>query len=358
MRPRLPASRFVRGSRPGSGALVAFGLAALAAGSRAHAGSGEPGAAAAIVVTASACFDRARLGAEVDRYLDHPLDPAASVTVDDGAGRLVIASASGSVEKDVAGWSCQQRLEFAAVSASIILGGDYTPRAVDAADAGPPLASASASIAPPSPPLPIARVTPTLPAPRRPTVEVSAQGGAVFELLPRPAAGLVISVDRTLIGPLDLHASLLLTSAVAAQLRLAHAETSLVVGLVEGCLARGDALRLRLCGGIAAGRLAVSWAGLVPVSTPSPWSAAAGRVDAQYEVSPQVSFAVSLDMFLPFGQQRIDLVEPGLCPAGVPGAAVPACNALAPFSGGRVVETRALSGAGMMLSVGPVLRFR
>lgn len=327
------------------------------AGSRAHAGSGEPGAASAIVVKASACFDRARLGAEVDRYLDHPLDPAASVTVDDGADRLVIESASGAVEKDVTGWSCQQRLEFAAVSASIILGGDYTPRAVDPADAGRPSTVAAASIALPAPPLPIARVTPTLPSPRRPAVEVSAQGGAVFELLPRPAAGLVLSVDRTLIGPLDIHASLLLTSAVAAQFRSAYAETSLVVGLVEGCLARGDALRLRLCGGIAAGRLAVSWAGLVPASTPSPWSAAAGRFDAQYEVSPQVSFAVSLDMFLPFGQQRIDLVEPGLCPDGVPGAAVPACNALAPFSGGHVVETRSLSGAGMMLSVGPVLRF-
>jgi hypothetical protein len=193
--------------------------------------------------------------------------------------------------------------------------------------------------------------------PRRPIVEIGVQGGAVFELLPRPAAGLVISADRTLIGPLDLHASLLFTSAVAVPFRLAYAETSLIVGLVEGCVARGEALRLRLCAGLAAGRLGVSWSGLVPTSTPSAWSAAAGRVDAQYEVSRQVSFAASLDMFLPLGQQRIDVVQPGLCPEGVPGAAVPACNALAPFSGGQVVETRSLSGPGMMLSVGPVLRF-
>ena len=346
---RSIALRFVRGSYLRGAVLVA----ALAAGSTALA---SPSAASAIVLKSSACFDRAQLGAEVDRYLDHPLDPASRVTVTDAVDKLVIESASGSVEKEVSGWSCQQRLSFAAVSASIILGGDYTPRPVDAPDAGP--VDAAAPLPPQLPTRPLAPPAPTLPPPpRRPTVEISAQGGAVFELLPRTAAGLQLSADRTLIGPLDLHASLLLTSAVAAPFRAAYAETSLLVGLVEGCVARGESLRLRLCAGLAAGRLGVTWAGLSPASTPSPWSAAAGRVDAQYEVSRQVSFVASLDMFVPLGQQRIDLVEPGLCPDGVPGVAVPACNALAPFSGGHVVETSSLSGPGMMLSVGPVLRF-
>lgn len=346
------APQLRRGSRRGSAALVALAVAVVAMQHVAFAG---PGAAAAIVVESSACFDRARLGAEVDRYLDHPLDPAAQVTVVDGPDKLVVASGSGSVEKDVSGWSCQQRLEFAAVSASIILGGDYTPRPVEAADAGP--GDAAIPIVPPYRPPPTVPPTPMLPPARHPTVEISAQGGAVFDVLPRPAAGLILSADRTLIGPLDLHASLLFTSAVAVPFRLAYAETSLVVGLVEGCLARGEALRLRLCAGLAAGRLGVSWAGLVPASTPSPWSAAAARLDARYEVSRQVSFAASLDMFLPIGQQRIDVVQPGLCPENVPGAVVPACNALTPYSGGQVVETRSLSAAGLMLSVGPVLRF-
>lgn len=305
----------------------------------------------------SVCFDRARLGAEVDRYLDHPLDPAASVIVSDGADRLVIESASGAVDKDVTGWSCQQRLEFAAVSVSIILGGDYTPRVVEAADAGPIDAAAPIDAGPVAPPPPVAAATPTLPAPQRPRVEIAAQGGALFEVLPRPAAGLLISADRTLIGPLDLHASLLVTSSVAVPFRSAYAESSLIAGLIEGCLARGEALRLRFCAGLAAGRLAVSWAGLFPSSTPSPWSAAAGRVDAQLAVSRQVSFAASLDVFLPFGQQRIDVLQPGVCPDDAPGAVIPLCNAVTPFAAGRVVEARSLSAAGMILSVGPVLRF-
>lgn len=339
-------------------ALLALVAAALVA--EPFAAAGDPGAAAAIVLTESACFDRAQLGAEVDRYLDHPLDPTVSVTVRDGIERLVIESASGSVEKDVSGWSCAQRLEFVAVSVSIILGGDYTPRAVATPDAGPPDSAPPrhvAPVAPPSPPPAVASATPVLPASPRPTVEISAQGGAVFELLPRPAAGLLISADRTLIGPLDLHASLLVTSSVAAPFRSAYAEASLLVGLVEGCVARGEALRLRLCAGLAAGRLGVTWTGLAPASTPSAWSAAAGRLDLHVNVSRQVSFVAGLDIFFPFGQQRIDVLEPGLCPDGVPVAVVPLCNASAPYAAGRVVESHSLSGPGMMLSVGPVLRF-
>jgi hypothetical protein len=338
---------------------VGAALVALAASAPfVAAGAEVTGSSAAITLKESACFDRVRLGAEVDRYLDHPLDPAASVTVTDSTARLVIESASGAVDKDVTGWSCEQRLEFAAVSVSIILGGDYTPRVVEAADGGLPDAAAPIDAGPIAPPPPrIAPATPVLPPPTRPLVEIVAQGGALFEILPRPAAGLLLSADRTLIGPLDLHASLLVTSSVAVPFRAAYAETNLVVGLLEGCLARGEGLRLRFCAGLAAGRLGVSWAGLAPASTPSPWSAAAGRIDAHVNVSRQVSFAAGLDVFLPFGQQRIDVLQPGLCPEGTPAAAVPVCNAATPFSGGQVVESRSLSAAGMMLSVGPVLRF-
>ncbi len=356
MRPLRLGSCFVRGALLRGALFGALASAALAAASPALADAGSPGAASAIVLKSSACFDRAQLGAEIDRYLDHPLHPSSVVIVTDSADRLAIESASGAVEKDVSGWSCRQRLEFAAVSASIILGGDYTPRAVEAPFAAPPDAAA-APVPPPVIPRALVPVIPALPPPRRPTVEIGAEGGAVFELLPRPAAGFMITADRTLVGPFDLHAALLVTSAVAVPFQAVRAEASLLVGLVEGCVSRGEGLRLRLCAGLAAGRLGVSWAGLSPASTPSPWSAGAGRFDAQYEVSRQVSFAVSLDMFVPIGQQRIDLVEPGLCPAGVPAAAVPACNALAPFSGGHVVETSSLSGSGMMLSVGPMLRF-
>jgi hypothetical protein len=346
---------FGSGSR--GAALLALVVAALAA--QPFAAAADSGAAAAIVLTESACFDRAQLGAEVDRYLDHPLDPAAAVTVRDGIDRLVIESASGAVDKDVSGWSCQQRLEFAAVSVSIILGGDYTPRAALASvpDAGPPDSAAPTAAVPVAPPPPAASAAPLLLAPTRPTVEIAAEGGALFGLLPGPAAGLQLSADRTLIGPLDLHASLLLTSSVAAPFRSAYAEASLLAGLIEGCLARGDALRLRLCAGLAAGRLGVSWAGLSPVSTPSAWSAAAGRVDLHFNVSRQVSFAAGVDIFFPFGQQRIDVVEPSACPDGVPSAVVPLCNAVTPYSAGRVVESHSLSGPGLMLSVGPVLRF-
>jgi hypothetical protein len=343
------------GSGRRGAALLALGVAGLAA--ERFAVADNSGSAAAIVLKESACFDRAQLGAEVDRYLDHPLSPAAAVTVRDGLDRLVIESPSGAVDKDVAGWSCQQRLEFAAVSVSIILGGDYTPRAVLAADAGPPDSAPPAPVLPVAPPPPAASAIPLLLPPQRPTVEIAAEGGALFGLLPGPAAGLQLSADRTLIGPLDLHASLLLTSSVAAPFRSAYAETSLLAGLIEGCLARGEALRLRLCAGLAAGRLAVSWAGLSPASTPSAWSAATGRVDLHFNVSRQVSFAAALDLFFPFGQQRIDVLEPGVCPDGVPSAVVPLCNAAAPYSAGRVVESHSLSGPGLMVSVGPVLRF-
>jgi hypothetical protein len=101
----------------------------------------------------------------------------------------------------------------------------------------------------------------------------------------------------------------------------------------------------------------VSWAGLTPASTPSAWSAGAGRFDLHVNVSRQVSFAAGLDVFFPFGQQRIDVLEPGVCPDGVPGAVVPLCNAVAPYSAGRVVESYSLAGPGLMVSVGPVLRF-
>jgi hypothetical protein len=349
--------RFFRRSR--SAAVVAVAGAALSLARFAAAGPGAPAAAESIVVEESACFDRAALGAEVDRYLDHPVGPAASVTVRDGPDRLVIEAASGSVAKDVAGWSCQQRLDFAAVSVSIILGGDYTPRVADAADAGAIDAAAprDAGLVAAPPPPPSAAATTTLPPPGRPRVEISAQGGALFDVLPRPAAGIALSADRTLTGPLDLHASILLTSSVAVPFRAAYAETSLLAGLVEGCLARGEALRLRLCAGLAAGRLGVTWAGLAPTSTPSPWLAGAGRFDAHFVVSRQVSFAANLDVFFPIGQQRIDLVDPTLCPGNVASPFIPVCNALTPFSPGRVVETHSLSAAGLMVSVGPVLRF-
>ncbi len=355
-RPHLP--RFFRRSRSPAAAVVAAFGAALSLGRFAAAGPGAPAAAESIVVQESACFDRAELGAEVDRYLEHPVGSAASVTVRDGADRLVIEAASGSVAKDVAGWSCKQRLDFAAVSVSIILGGDYTPRVADA-DAGPIDAAAllDAGLVAPPPAPPSAAPTPTLPAAWRPRVEISAQGGALFDVLPRPAAGIALSADRTLLGPLDLHASLLLTSSVAAPFRAAYAETSLLAGLIEGCLARGEALRLRLCAGLAAGRLGVTWAGLTPGSTPSPWVAGAGRFDAHVVVSRQVSFAANLDVFLPIGQQRIDLVDPTLCPGKVASGFIPVCNALTPFSPGRVVESHSLSAAGLMVSVGPVLRF-
>ncbi len=332
---------------------------ALSAVSLAAAGAGAAGAASAIELKKSACFDRAELGAEVDRYLDQPLGSGASVTVRDEPSRLVIESASGAVEKEVTGWSCKQRLDYAAVSISIILGGQYTLREAAMNDSGPPDSAAPVDAGPAgasSPPPPV-RATPTLPAPRSPLVEISAQAGGAFELLPRPAAAFLISADRRLIGPLDLHASLLLTSAVSVPFRLADARASLLAGVIEGCLARGEALRLRLCAGLAAGRLAVAWEGLAPATTPSAWSAAAGRVDAHLTLSRQLSLVASLDVFVPFGQQRIDVVQPGVCPDEVPTPLAPVCAALAPFHGGRVVESSTLSGAGMMLSAGPVLTF-
>src|SRR5689334_6785776 len=113
-RPHKPRSRPARLS--GALGLSVLAATALWAVSLAAAGPPAPGAAAAIELTKSACFDRAALGAEVDRYLEQPLGPAASVTVRDDTNRLVIESASGAVEKDVTGWSCKQRLDFAAVS--------------------------------------------------------------------------------------------------------------------------------------------------------------------------------------------------------------------------------------------------
>jgi hypothetical protein len=359
MRPSSPR-RLVRSSCfPRAAALSAVAAAALSAAPLAAAGAGGAGAASIILLTESACFDRQQLGAEVDRYLDSPPDTAASVTVRDGADHLVIESASGAVEKDVSGWSCEQRLEFAAVSVSIILGGNYTPRGAGVEDAGPADTAppVDAGLAAPAPPLPGVPQTPTLPAPRPPLVEIVAQGGAVFDLLPRPAAGFLLSANRTLIGPLDLHASLLVTSSVAVPFRTTYAEASLLAGLIEGCVAGGDALRLHFCAGLAAGRLGVVWPSLSPASTPSAWSAAAGRFDAHVAVSRRVGFAASVDVFLPLGQQRIDVVQPDLCPDQVPTAVVPVCNALTPFSRGKVVETRSLAGAGVMLSVGPVLTF-
>jgi hypothetical protein len=175
--------------------------------------------------------------------------------------------------------------------------------------------------------------------------------------LPRPAAGFLLSVDRHLLGPLDLHGSLLITSSVKVPLRLADAQASLLAGVIEGCLARGEALRLRLCAGLAAGSLAVAWEGLSPGATPSAWSAGAGRVDARFTLSRQLSFAASLDVFVPFGQQRIEVMQPGVCPDRVPTTLAPVCVALAPFSEGRVVESSSLSGAGILLSAGPVLTF-
>jgi hypothetical protein len=327
--------------------------------SLAAAGSDAPGAVSAIELTKSACFDRAQLGAEVDRYLDQPLGPAASVTVRDDTSKLVIESASGAVEKEVTGWSCKQRLDYAAVSISIILGGSYTPHEAARGDSGPPAAAApvDAGLVPPLLPPPPVRQTPSLPAPRSPLLEISVAGGGAFELLPRPAAGLLLSADRNLLGPLDLHASLLITSSVEVPFRLADAQASLIAGVIEGCLARGEALRLRLCAGLAVGRLAVVWEGLSPATTPSAWSAAAGRADAHFTLSRQLSLAASLDLFFPFGQQRIDVVQPGVCPARVPTTLAPVCAALTPFSGGQVVESSALSGAGIMLSAGPVLTF-
>ena len=359
MRPRAlpPLARPARFS--GALALLALAATALRAASLAAASPAAPGAASAIELTRSACFDRAALGAEVDRYLEHPLGPAASVTVRDDTSKLVIESASGAVEKDVAGWSCKQRLDYAAVSISISLGGNYTPREAAGADSGPPDAAApvDAGLVPPILPPPPVRQTPALPAPRSPLLEISAEGGGAFALLPRPAAGLLLSVDRRLLGPLDLHASLLITSSVEVPFRLADAQASLIAGMIEGCLARGEGLRLRLCAGVAAGSLAVAWEGLAPSTTPSAWSAAAGRVDARFTLSQKLSLAASLDVFVPFGQQRIEVVQPGVCPDRVPTTLAPACAALTPFGGGQVVESKALSGAGLMLSAGPVLTF-
>lgn len=339
--------------------LSALAATALRAVSLAAAGPAAPGAASAIVLTKSACFDRAALGAEVDRYLEQPLGPAASVTVLDDTNKLVIESASGAVEKDVAGWSCKQRLDFAAVSISIILGGSYVPHEAAAVDSGPPDAAApvDAGLVPPVLPPPPARQTPTLPAPRSPLLEISAEGGGAFAVLPRPAAGFLLSVDRTLLGPLDLHASLLITSSVEVPFRLAAARASLIAGVLEGCLARGEALRLRLCAGLGAGSLNVAWESLSPATTPSAWSAAAGRVDARFSLSRHLSLAASLDVLVPFGQQRIEVMQPGVCPDRVPTALAPVCVALTPFSGGKVVEASALSGAGVILGAGPVLTF-
>ncbi|MFS8066473.1 MAG: hypothetical protein ACMG6S_08885 [Byssovorax sp.] len=356
-RSQKPRSRPVRLSS--ALALSALAATALRAVSLAAAGSAAPGAVSAIELTKSACFDRAQLGAEVDRYLDQPLGPTVSVTVRDDTNRLVIESASGAVEKDVAGWSCKQRLDYAAVSISIILGGSYTPHEATTGDSGPPDAAApvDAGLVPPILPPPPVRQTPGLPAPRSPVLEISAQGGGAFELLPRPAAGLLLSADRNLIGPLDLHASLLITSSVEVPFRLADARVSLIAGVIDACLARGEALRLRLCAGLAVGRLAVAWEGLSPATTPSAWSAAAGRVDARFTLSRQISLVASVDMFFPFGQQRIEVVQPGVCPDRVPTTLAPVCTALTPFSGGQVVEASALSGAGILLSAGPVLTF-
>lgn len=118
--------------------LLALTGAALSAAPLAAAGTSEPGAASAIHLTQSACFSRAELGAEIDRYLEQPIAPNASVTVRDDASRLVIESASGAVEKEVKGWSCKQRLDFAAVSASIILGGHYVPHETSPGTRGRP----------------------------------------------------------------------------------------------------------------------------------------------------------------------------------------------------------------------------
>ncbi len=268
---------------PAAPPLVALAATALSAVSLAAAGVGPPGAASAIELKKSACFDRAELGAEVDRYLDQPLGSGASVTVRDEPSRLVIESASGAVEKEVTGWSCKQRLDYAAVSISIILGGQFREPAVN--DSGPPDSAAPGDAGPasviPTPP-PVVQ-TSTLPVPRSPRFEISAQAGAAFELLPRPAAAFLISADRRLIGPLDLHASLLLTSAVAVPFRLADARASLLAGVIEGCLARGEALRLRLCAGLAAGRLAVAWEGSRP---PPPRAPGPPRRGASTPISP------------------------------------------------------------------------
>lgn len=175
--------------------------------------------------------------------------------------------------------------------------------------------------------------------------------------MPRPAGALLLGVDRRLIDPLDLHASFLATSAVKVPFHLAAAQASLIAGVIEGCLARGEALRLRLCAGIAAGRLAVVWEGLSPGSTPSAWSAAAARVDARFSLSHQLSLAAGLDFFFPLGRQRIDVMQPGVCPAEVPSSLAPTCVVLAPFGAGKVVESRSLAGAGLVLSAGPVLTF-
>jgi hypothetical protein len=339
---------------------VVLAATALSAASLAAAGAGPSGAASAIELTKSACFDRASLGAEVDRYLDQPLRSSASVTVRDEPSKLLIESASGAIEREVAGWSCKQRLDYTAVSISIILGGHYTQHDAGSGDSGPPDSAAPLDAGPASinfSPPPVHPTPPLLSAPPSPRLEISAQGGSAFELLPRPAAAFLLSADRRLIGPLDLHASLLLTSAVSVPLRLADARASLLAGVIEGCLARGEALRLRLCAGLAAGRLAVAWEGLAPAATPSAWSAAAGRVDAHFTLSRTLSLVASLDLFLPFGQQRIDVVQPGVCPDEVPTRLAPVCAALSPFYGGKVVESSSLSGAGMMISAGPVLTF-
>ena len=359
MRPRSPSRRARSPRSLAATALVLLAATALSAVSLAAGGGAPAGAASAIELTGKPCFSLAELGAEVDRYLDQPLAPGASVTVRCEADRLVIESASGAVEKKITDLSPKQQLAYAAVSISIILGGHYRQNEPDSGDSGSPDSAAPADAGPASTHLlpPAAPLTPLLPAPRSSLIDISAQAGAAFELLPRPAAAFLISADRRLIGPLDLHASLLLTSAVTVPFRLADARASLIAGVLEGCLARGDALRMRLCAGLAAGRVAVAWEGLAPATTPSAWSAAAARVDAHFTLSRKLSLVASLDVFLPFGEQRIDVMQPGVCPDEVPTPLAPVCNALAPFYGGKVVESSTLSGAGMMLSAGPVLTF-
>ena len=78
---------------------------------------------------------------------------------------------------------------------------------------------------------------------------------------------------------------------------------------------------------------------------------------ARFTLSQKLSLVASVAMFFPFGQQRIEVVQPGVCPDRVPTTLAPVCTALTPFSGGQVVEASALSGAGILLSAGPVLTF-
>jgi hypothetical protein len=312
---------------------------------------GPAGSAAAIEVTEGGCFDRQELGARVDRYLGHPIASPGAITVRDGPDRLEIKSRAGTVARDVGGWSCAQRLDYTAVSVSILLEGAYQP---------PPPLVPIAPIAPPAPPpfVPIAPPPlpppkPRDPAPEIPRIELAAQAGGAFDVLPTPAAALVLGVDRTLLGPLDLRAALVLSSAVDARLRTVDARASLLAGVAEACLARGDALRVRLCAGLASGRVAVSWSTL----TPTAWSAAAGRLDGRYRLSRQISLAAGLDVFLPFGTPRVEVVDPNPCPANAASSATAVCNAAAGIYGGKVVAASLLPRTGMMLTAGPVLTF-